>query len=377
MTAEAFLSDARTGERYPLREPRWRGNSGAPLVLAPLPGIARDDVQRNEQSLWRFRAALPLEVEANVTLGEGCSPLIEHRWRKDPFLFKLDSLNPTGSFKDKGASVMVSFLKQIGVARLLEDSSGNGGASIAAYGAAAGLSVRVLVPAATSSAKIAQIRLFGAEVQLVPGSRQRCAEEAEIQSSGIFYASHNWHPFFLQGTKMTAYELWEDLGFRAPDNIVAPLGAGSNLLGCSLGFRELLRSGGIARMPKLFGAQPLRCAPLARQFGHGLDPATGDTPSIAEGAAIQSPVRGREVVDAVRASGGTIVAVPDEEIRAGLIELAGSGIFVEPTSALAVAALDRLLAAGAIERRETTVILLTGSGLKSATGWVELPETPQ
>ena len=170
---------------------------------------------------------------------------------------------PTGSFKDRGATVMLSLLRAQGVRAVLEDSSGNGGAAIAAYAAAGGLAATILAPASTSPAKTVQMRAHGATVELIPGTRQDTAEAAIRRAEQIFYASHNWHPFFLHGTKTLAYELWEDLGFRAPDNVIVPCGAGSNVLGCAIGFDELLRAGQIDRPPRLFAAQPAACAPIA------------------------------------------------------------------------------------------------------------------
>jgi len=166
---------------------------------------------------------------------------------------------------------MLSFLRQIGIEAVLEDSSGNGGSSVAGIGAAGGMRVKILAPASTSPAKIAQVRAYGAEVQLVEGPREESEAEAIRQSNQTFYAGHNWQPFFLEGTKSLAYELWEDLGFRAPDNVVVPVGAGSSLLGCAFGFRELLRAGRFQRLPRLFVCQPLNCSPIDASFRAGVD----------------------------------------------------------------------------------------------------------
>jgi threonine synthase len=301
-------------------------------------------------------------------MGEGCTPLVRRRWRVGAAaLFKLEWFAPTGSFKDRGASVMVSALRQQGVDRILEDSSGNGGAAIAAYAALAGMKAKVLAPAATQPAKTVQAKLYGAEIELVPGSRQDTADEAVRQAGSIFYASHNWQAFFLQGTKTLAYELWEDLGFRAPDNVIIPTGAGSNVLGCDIGFSELLRQGEIERLPRLFAVQPENCAPLHASFVSGSEDlvAVDVQPTIAEGTAIARPVRVREVLQAIRRSYGGTVAVSEEEILAALTELAGIGLYVEPTSASVAAAFNRLLATGAIGPHETTVLILTGTGLKA------------
>src|SRR6185437_741930 len=342
-------------------------DAGEPLLLTPLPGIGRGDIDRGTRSLWRYAAALPLPVRRPVSLGEGMTPLVARRWRGAEALFKLEYFAPTGSFKDRGASVMISILREQGVERVLEDSSGNGGAAIAGYAAAAGIAAKILVPASTQPAKTVQMRAYGAEVELVPGSRQDTANAAVRQAETIFYASHNWQAFFLHGTKTLAYELWEDLGFRAPDNVIIPLGAGSNVLGCDIGFGELLRHGEIARLPRLFGVQPANCAPLHASFTAGVETLVPTTirPTIAEGTAIAKPVRPREVLRAIRRSGGATVAVEEEEIAAALWELAKNGLYVEPTSAGTAAALSRLLAAGTIAPSERTVLLLTGTGLKA------------
>ncbi|HXZ17554.1 MAG TPA: pyridoxal-phosphate dependent enzyme [Roseiarcus sp.] len=364
--APAYLDPA-TGETYPIAEPRWRSPAGGPLAITPLPGIGRDRIDAGTRSLWRYAAALPLDVREPITMGEGCTPLVFRRWRGAEVGFKLEWFAPTGSFKDRGASVMLSVLRQQGVTKALEDSSGNGGAAIAAYAAAGGIEAKILVPASTEPGKTVQMRACGAEVELIPGTRQKTAEEALRQAETIFYASHNWQPFFLQGTKTLAYELWEDLGFRAPDNVIIPTGAGSNVLGCDIGFGELRRRGEIAVLPRLFAAQPENCAPLHAAFMAGRDDlVAGEVrPTIAEGTAIAKPVRTREVLDAIRRSGGGTVAVSEAEIVEALFELSRIGLYAEPTSAVAAAALTRLLASCVIRREDTTVVVLTGSGLKA------------
>ncbi|KAG1249668.1 hypothetical protein G6F65_019041 [Rhizopus arrhizus] len=224
---------------------------------------------------------------------------------------------------------MLSWLRQIGIRAVAEDSSGNGGAAIAAFGAAAERGVTIFAPAYTSIAKVAQIRAFGADVRLVEGPRENSQTEAIRASRDIFYASHNWQPCFLQGTKSIAYEMWEDFGFQAPDNVVIPAGAGSNVLGCAIGFAELLAAGQIRRLPKLFVAQPLHCSPVDASFQAGVDSAVPREvlPTVAEGTAIKHPVRLREVLQAVRASGGQTVVVPEADIVAAVKRLALSGLY--------------------------------------------------
>ena len=331
----------RDGKRYPLTEPRWCADGAgppSPLMLTELQGITRADIRTGERSLWRYAASFPLPCPEPISLGEGCTPLLRREYGGHSVLFKCEWFNPTCSFKDRGTSVMLSLLRQQGVRAVLEDSSGNGGASVACYAAAGGLDATIMAPSSTSTAKTVAMRAHGSTVELIPGSRQATADAA-VAAHGrdggrVFYASHNWcactchvhvharggrvsyasvaarppvpiahaapftpsrHPFFLQGTKTLAYELWEDLGFKAPDNVIIPTGAGSNILGCDLGFGELQRAGEIANLPRLFCAQPLVCSPIATAVleATGVDdgqraPSEWNTPAktVAEGTSI-------------------------------------------------------------------------------------------
>jgi threonine synthase len=352
-----------SGETYPLDVPRWCGPGKAPLMLTELPGISASDIDQTTNSIWRYRAAFPVEIDQPITLGEGMTPLLPKRIGGIDTLVKCEWVMPTGSFKDRGASVMLSILRQQGISQVLEDSSGNGGAAISAYAAAGGMQATIMAPLSTSPAKTVQMRAQGAEVELIPGTRQDTSLAAEARSTEIFYASHNWHPFFLHGTKTLAYELWEQLGFRAPDNVVIPCGAGSNILGCDIGFGELLRAGMIHKLPRLFAAQPAQCGPIARNM-LGLAPAPfGKT--IAEGTAIAAPIRMREVIAALRRSGGSAVLLSEREIAEATFTLAGMGLYVEPTCAQAAAALAHLVQGGLVRPGEITVLVLTGSGLKA------------
>ena len=362
--------DPRSGDQFPIEVPRWCGPDFAPLMLTELPGLRRDQIDRAERSLWRYRAALPFPVERPISMGEGCTPLLARTLHGGSALLKCEWFMPTGSFKDRGASVMLSLLQAQGVTAVLEDSSGNGGAAIAAYAAAGGMVATIMAPASTSPAKTVQMRAHGADVTLIPGSRQDTSDAAMNFVGDVFYASHNWHPFFLHGTKTLAYELWEDLGFRAPDHVVIPCGAGSNVLGCALGFGELMRAGQIARLPKLWAAQPTHCGPIAAA---ALGIAAGPVrPTMAEGTAIAAPIRLPEVVAALRESGGGGVLIEEAEIAEAVLGLARTGIYVEPTCAQAAAAYGKLLSSGQIGPDETTVLVLTGTGLKATPRIAEL-----
>jgi threonine synthase len=332
--------------------------------------LARNEIVAEEASLWRYAAALALRGPPHVSLGEGWTPLVLRNWGGAAVHFKLESQMPTGSFKDRGTAVMINHLLEFGIGPIHEDSSGNAGASIATYAAAAGIPCRIYVPAAAPRGKLVQIAAAGADVRAIPGSRQAVSEAALGAAVESFYASHNWQPYFIEGTKTLAFELWEQLGFRVPDNILVPTGYGSNILGLERGFDELERSGEIAARPRLFAVQAANCAAFAAAWQAGEDRFVpfAALPTMADGIAAPKPVRIAEVLHAVRRSQGSIVAVGEEEIPPALIALARFGLFVEPTGATAAAALTRLLAAGSIRPGETTIVVLTGSGLKAVDG---------
>ena len=275
---------------------------------------------------------------------------------------------PTGSFKDRGTAVMINHLLEVGVGPIHEDSSGNAGSSIATYAAAGGIPCRIYVPASAPRAKLVQIAAAGAELRAISGTRQAVTEAALAAANESFYASHNWHPYFIEGTQTLAFELWEQLGFRLPDNILVPTGYGSNILGLERGVDALERAGEIAVRPRLFAVQAANCAAFAAAWAADADgfvPFTA-SPTLADGIATIRPVRPARVLRALRRSRGGVVAVGEGEIAPALLALGRLGLFVEPTAATAGAALTRLLGDGTIARGETTVAVLTGSGLKAA-----------
>ena len=375
---EAFLVDENSGKKYDLWEPRWCSEEKSPLSFSKTEGITPQSIKNSTRSIWRYENAFPCKILDPVSLGEGCTPLVPFRYRGTKALFKLEWFSPTGSFKDRGASVMMSFLKQQDIQEVVEDSSGNGGAAIAAYGAAAGISVNIVAPSNASPPKIAQIKSYGAKIHLIPGTRENTEQAALEMAKDIFYASHNWHPFFLQGTKTLGYELWEDLGFNAPDNIIIPTGAGSNVLGCYMAFMELLEAKQIMKLPKIFVVQPKNCCPIVACWQDGIRALESlmFTKTIAEGTAIKKPVRLPKILDVLEKTKGGGLAVTEEEILKATLELSKNGFFVEPTCASAVVGLEKLRAKNLIGPHETTVVVLTGSGLKSSDFFaanVELP----
>ncbi|HWB48095.1 MAG TPA: threonine synthase [Stellaceae bacterium] len=353
------------GKTIAADRPIWRCDCGSHLNLAPGEGLSRGRIDTGDASLWRYRAALGLQGPPRVSLGEGWTPLVQRGWDGAPIRFKLESQMPTGSFKDRGTAVMLNHLLEVGVGPIHEDSSGNAGSSIATYAAAAGIPCRIFVPATAPRGKVVQIAASGAAVEAISGTRQDVTDAALAAASGAsFYASHNWQPFFIEGTKTLAYELWEQLGFAVPDNVLVPTGYGSNILGLERGFDELMRRGEVNRMPRLFAVQAANCAAFAAAWAG--DTAFSPRPTMADGIATAKPVRTAEVLAALRRSGGGVIAVPEEEIAPALLRLGRLGLYVEPTSATAGAALTRLLADGTVTPSETTVAVITGHGLKAA-----------
>lgn len=286
-----------------------------------------------------------------VSLGEGNTPLVEVEGVK----FKLEFLNPTGSFKDRGSAALISALAARGVKRISEDSSGNAGASIAAYGALAGMEVEIYVPETARGGKLRQIEAYGAKVVRVPGTREDVAKAAE--NANAYYASHVWRPEFRDGIRTLAYELVRDLG-RAPGEVYLPTSAGTLLLGVYSGFKHLLDSGVIDEMPKLVAVQTEQVRPLcAAVKGERYEPPAKVT-SVADALISTNPPLLPEMVRVVREY-GDCVWVTESEIEAAWRWLARRGLLAEPSSAVALA--------GYWKRGggRDSVVVLTGSGLKT------------
>ena len=321
-------------------------------------------------SLWRYREALPIDAETDlVTLGEGMTPLIPLDADAPEHLVKLDYLCPTGSYKDRGASVLLTYLKALGVEAVVEDSSGNAGAAIAAYSARAGIRCTIYCPESTSKGKLKQISAYGAELKLVAGNRMATTEAVKLAAETTCYASHNWHPFFLEGTKTLAYEIVEQLGWRAPTHVICPVGFGSIYLGLFIGFRELQAQGLIENTPRLLGVQPDVCCPIYNAYLENTTSLsrmkqTGET--LAEGITAELPIRGDTILEALRSTNGAFTTVNDADIESGIKTLATKGIYVESTSAVVIKAYQKFQQANIVQQGDLTVSILTGIGLKSS-----------
>jgi len=356
---------------YSIQDSRFRCTCGGTLFLkySKKPVDFSSCQNGYDHSIWRFRDALPMlspDSWRMVSLGEGGTPLVaigQNVWGK------ADYLMPTLSFKDRGAVVLVSVMKDLGVSKAIADSSGNAGTAIAAYCARAGIACEVFVPESTSRKKIEQIVAHGAIVQRIPGSREDTARAAldRVAQSGDFYASHIYNPLFWEGTKTYLYEVFEQFRGRLPEALFIPVGNGTLLMGVSLALDELLEWGYIKKVPKLIAVQAANCAPLAKAFALGhQDYLTYPTsPTLAEGIASAEPARGKEILQAMRKHGGDFVIVTDDEILQARDLLAHQGLYVELTSAANYAGYRAYAENHPELLAWESVLPLCGAGLKS------------
>ncbi len=357
---------------YDVTPLRYKCDCGSPLTLQKNTSYPKK-WHTSTTSLWRYRNTLPITPDTEiVTLGEGITPIIplDVTDTSEHFV-KLDYLCPTGSYKDRGASVLITYLKSLGVTEVVEDSSGNAGAAIAAYCARASIHCTIYCPTSTSESKLKQIAAYGAAIELIPGNRMATTEAVKQAAENICYASHNWHPVFLEGTKTIAYEIVDQFHGNVPSHIICPVGFGSIYLGLYIGFREMCNEGIIDSVPRLLGVQPETCCPIYRAYINKTDTITrmrqtGKT--LAEGITAEIPIRGKMILEAIRDSNGAFTTVSDEEIKYGMTTLAGKGIYVEPTSAVVIKGYEKFQEQGIIRKNDTTVSILTGSGLKSSYG---------
>lgn len=331
--------------RWPWSAPVWRCACGARLESTGGPWFDPAAIEPNLPSLQRYRHALP-ELEP-VTLGEGWTALVRETLDGVPVWLKPDYLMPTGSFKDRGASLLVSRLRAAGVTEVVEDSSGNAGSALAAYAARAGLACRIYVPESTPAGKLQLMAACGAAVVRVPGPRSAAAAAVWSAAETTHYASHVWDPAYLVGTQTAAFEIAEQLGWECPDWVVTPTGNGTLLLGLAQGFARLRQAGVLERVPRLVAAM------------------AAERPTMADGIAVTNPRLGPQIRAAVQATDGDSVAVTEVELMASLALLKHNGWYLEPTAAAGPAAWSKLLASGRAKPGENAVVMLTGSGLKT------------
>ncbi|RSL33951.1 pyridoxal-phosphate dependent enzyme [Salibacterium salarium] len=358
--------DSISREKYTPDVNQWKPKVGL-FNMEPYPvDFPMENIIKRQASMWRYEEALPIhKKEPTISLGEGMTPLIVLDDKNPHFLVKMDYLMPTGSFKDRGAAMLMAKAKEMGAQSVIADSSGNAGTSIAAYCARANIECHVYTPSSTSEKKLAQIKAHGAQLHLIPGTREQTAVAAKeaVEKEGIFYASHVYNPYFYEGTKTFAFEIWEQLHYTAPDTLILPVGNGTLLLGAYIGFNDLKRAGAIQKMPKIIGVQSEHCAPIEKAYRENISVSSVDNKGTkAEGIAIGYPPRGDQIIEAVKHTNGTIIIAPENQIETAGKDLANKGFYVEPTTAATYAAYRNY--EQNIAKTETVVMPLCGSGLK-------------
>ncbi len=346
----------------------WRCECGGAWEPAEIPAFDVAKIHQNDYSIWRYGAMLGLDIQKPAkAMGVGWTPLVSTQLENHSVRLKLEFLSPSGSFKDRGVNAMVEQLYSMGIKAVAEDSSGNAGASLAAHAAHFGIKAEIYVPAYASEEKKRQIKVYGANIVSVPGSRKATEEAAQNSvSHGQAYASYAYNPAYLAGQITAAYELWEQLDHKAPDWIFCPVAQGGLFLGLWFGFKNLLKAGLISKLPRLVAVQSAMVAPIYAAWRKGLEIIPEVEPkgeTLAEGVAIAKPVRELRLLQALRETNGQVLSISENEIRSGQEMMARLGFFIEPTSALVVSGFHQLI--NEVKQDETVVLPLTGSGLKS------------
>ncbi len=354
---------------------------GKPLLVrydlaAAARSLTRESLAARRADLWRYREVLPVENDANiVSLGEGWTPLLraESLGRElgtDELYIKDESQNPTQSFKARGMSAAVSMAKELGARKLAVPSAGNAAGALAAYAARAGLECFIFMPRDTPRANVVECEQTGAHVTLMDGLITDCGAEVarRKEAEGWFDVSTLKEPYRVEGKKTLGYELAEQFNWELPDVIIYPTGGGTGLIGMWKAFDEMEQLGWIGpKRPRMVTVQASGCAPIVRAFEEGKRFADEfrNAETVASGLRVPKAIGDFLILDAIRASKGTALAVTDEELIAATREIgAAEGIFCAPEGAACLPALRKLLATGEVEKNERIVLFNTGAGVK-------------
>jgi threonine synthase len=339
--------------------------------------VSREEIAAGPLTMWRYAPLLPADARAPVDLGAGFTPLV----RADRLAAELglgevwiknDTVNPTGSFKDRVVSVALTKARELGFKVAACASTGNLANAVGAHAARAGMKSFVFIPDDLEQGKVVMTAIYCGNLIAVKGNyddvNRLCAELASEQPTWAF-VNVNVRPYYAEGSKTLAFEIAEQLGWEAPDHVVVPIASGSQLTKVHKGFKELHQVGlldgdyGV----RISGAQAVGCAPVATAFKEGTDVVRPVKPTgIAKSLAIGNPADGPYAVEAVRQTGGAIEAVTDEEVVDGIRLLARTeGIFAETAGGTTIATLAKLAAQGVVHRDERVVAIVTGHGLKT------------
>jgi threonine synthase len=339
--------------------------------------LTKESLRERRADLWRYREVLPVEQEENVvSLGEGWTPLLsasrlaQKLGMSGELLIKDESQNPTQSFKARGMAAAVSMAKELGATKLAVPSAGNAAGALAAYAARAGLEAHIFMPRDTPRANIVECEQMGANVTLMDGLITDCGAEVARRkdAEGWFDVSTLKEPYRVEGKKTLGYELAEQLDWTLPDVIIYPTGGGTGLIGMWKAFDEMEAMGWIGpHRPRMVSVQSSGCAPIVRAFEEGKRFAEefANAATVASGLRVPRAIGDFLILDALRESGGTAIAVSDEELLAAVLEIGASeGLFVAPEGAACLPALRKLLEAGEVGKDERVVLFNTGAGVK-------------
>jgi len=382
MTFLTHLACSKCAVRYPSGEIHNLCTAcGEPLLVyydldRARQSLARNAMKQGPHSMWRYQSLLPVSrKESIVSLGEGMTPLIPtprlgKRLGASNLYLKDEGLNPTGTFKARGLSCAISMAKELGIRRLAIPSAGNAAGALAAYAAAAGMEAHIFMPRDVPAANFIECKMYGADVTLVDGLISDCARMVaeRAPAEGWFDVSTLKEPYRIEGKKTMGLELAEQMDWTLPDAIFYPTGGGVGIIGMWKAFAELEKLGWIGEArPKMIAVQAGGCQPVVQAFERGLDRAEfwSNATTLASGLRVPKPLGDFLILEAVRSSGGTCLAVTDQELLdAGLLLAQSEGLFVAPEGAACIAALEKLLQGGFLQQDQSIVIYNTGSGLK-------------
>ena len=338
--------------------------------------LTKESLSSRPSSMWRYREVMPVNSDENiVSLGEGFTPLL-HAPRLGKSLgmgelyIKDESLNPTGSFKARGMSAAVSMAKELGVKKVAAPSAGNAAGALAAYAARAGMEAHLFMPRDTPRANVVESIELGAHVTLIDGLITDCGAEVAKRkdAEGWFDVSTLKEPYRVEGKKTLGYELAEAMGWTLPDVIIYPTGGGTGLIGMWKAFDEMEEMGWIGSMrPRMVTVQSKGCAPIVTAFekGERFADMFPNATTVASGLRVPKAIGDFLILDAIRASGGSAVAVSDADLIAAVREIgAAEGVFAAPEGGACLPALRKLIERGEVERDERVVLFNTGAGVK-------------
>jgi threonine synthase len=338
--------------------------------------LKKESLSGRRPDLWRYREVLPVENDANiVSLGEGWTPLLPAEGLGktlglSALFVKDESQNPTQSFKARGMTAAVSMAKELGAKKLAVPSAGNAAGALAAYAARAGLECFIFMPRDTPRANVVECEQTGAHVTLLDGLITDCGAEVARRkdAEGWFDVSTLKEPYRVEGKKTLGYELGEQCNWRLPDVIIYPTGGGTGLIGMWKAFDEMEQLGWIGpQRPRMVSVQAAGCAPIVKAFAEGKRFADEfpDAATVASGLRVPRAIGDFLILDAIRSSGGTAIAVTDEELLAAVAEIGAlEGVFCAPEGAACLPALRKLLADDAVKPDEHVVLFNTGAGVK-------------